>query len=361
MFQKIYIHNYRCFQNFELDTSELKTLLILGKNGTGKSTLLNAFTILRDIAYGENQLDKLFSEDDFNTKEQPITFDIDVLLKSQNYHYKFSVYWSDEFKRVKINSEELLLNNKVIFSRDNLGEISFNHSNFIIDWHSAALPLLISKNKDTEINLTLFRNWLSSMVLIAPVPSLITSFSEKEDSVLGKDTKNFVNWFRWLYTSSPNLYIEIYNHLKNIFNDFYSIELQPYGNNTKALELKFKHKKDLTLKFERLSDGEKVLIIAATIISLTTKKEPIFCFWDEPDNYISIAIVETLISYLKGRFDRSEAQQIFITSHDELVINSFPLSKIKYFYRNSHLEPTRIKLFENKDEIVNVIKFGELE
>ncbi|WP_143530093.1 AAA family ATPase, partial [Rodentibacter trehalosifermentans] len=48
MFKKIYIHNYKCFENFELEVDEIKTLLFLGKNGTGKSSLLNVLTILRD-------------------------------------------------------------------------------------------------------------------------------------------------------------------------------------------------------------------------------------------------------------------------------------------------------------------------
>lgn len=361
MFQKIYIHNYKCFQNFEFDSSISKTLLLLGKNGSGKSSLLKCLTIIRDISKGENSFDRLFSIDDFNDISKPITFSISVNVKDVIYDYSLSVIWSKEFKRIKIYSESLITNkNTHIFTRNSTGEIDFNSSSFILDWHSAALPLLISRNQEEEIVLSTFKNWLSSMILISPVPSLMNSISDTEDSVLQRDAGNFVNWFRGIYTSNPNLYIKIHSYLKDIFNDFNKIELRNVSPYTKKLDLFFVEngKSEKSLKFGLLSDGEKILILMSTLIALTESEESFFCFWDEPDNYISIAIVDSLISLLKGKFERTNNKQLFITSHDEMVVKSFPLSKVYYLYRNSHLEPTRLTQFSQNENIIDYIKFS---
>lgn len=363
MFQKIYIHNYKCFQNFELDCSESKTLLLLGKNGAGKSTILRSLTIIRNIAKGENLFDRLFSIDDFNDKTKPITLSIELNINENLYNYTISVIWSKEFERIKVHSESLIINKKNnLFNRDSFGEITFNGSVFILDWHSAALPLLISRNQEEEIILSTFKDWLSSMILISPVPSLMDSISDTEDPILHQDGSNFVNWFRGIYTSSPNLYIRIYNHLNSIFDDFSKMEfknLSPKAN-AKILSLFFRKdsKIDMELKFSMLSDGEKILILMATLIALTEREDSFFCFWDEPDNYISVAIVDTLISFLKGKFERSHNKQLFITSHDEMVVRSFPLSKVNYLSRNSHLEPPRVTKFSQNENIVDYIKFG---
>ncbi|OOF52333.1 AAA family ATPase, partial [Rodentibacter trehalosifermentans] len=322
-------------------------------------------------ARGKNLLDDLFKIDDFNNHKKPLEIYCTIQIDEKNeigeidnkvFDYEFSIIWNDEFHRVKINYEKLSVNQQIIYERDDNGAITFGDSIFTLDWHSAALPLLISRNKKVEDDLNLLKEWLSSMILIAPVPSLISSFSEKEESILQKTASNFVSWFRNLYTSYPKLYLELDKTLKDIFTDFDRIELAPYGNNSRVLNILFSYEEGkiapLKLKIEQLSDGEKVLIIASTIIALTSVKDKIFCFWDEPDNYVSIYVVETLISYMKKKFDRSKSHQLFITSHDELVINAFPHSKIRFFYRNSHQAPTRVKIFEQDADIVDLIKFG---
>ena len=40
MLQRLYIHNFRCLQNFEFKPGEASSALLIGKNGSGKSTLV---------------------------------------------------------------------------------------------------------------------------------------------------------------------------------------------------------------------------------------------------------------------------------------------------------------------------------
>ena len=39
MLQRLYIHNFRCLENFEFKPSDASSALLIGKNGAGKSML----------------------------------------------------------------------------------------------------------------------------------------------------------------------------------------------------------------------------------------------------------------------------------------------------------------------------------
>ena len=65
MLQRIYLHNFRCLENFELTLKEMSSALLLGKNGTGKSTIASALEVLQKIGRGINRVGKLVQSKDF--------------------------------------------------------------------------------------------------------------------------------------------------------------------------------------------------------------------------------------------------------------------------------------------------------
>jgi predicted ATPase len=58
MLKRVYIHNFRCFVNFELSLGQQQ--LILGLNGAGKSTLSDALRAVKALITGDAQPDVLF-------------------------------------------------------------------------------------------------------------------------------------------------------------------------------------------------------------------------------------------------------------------------------------------------------------
>ncbi len=56
MIKRLYIHNFRCLENFDLPISKKPSSLLIGKNGSGKSTVSYALEMLRDIATGTNRV-----------------------------------------------------------------------------------------------------------------------------------------------------------------------------------------------------------------------------------------------------------------------------------------------------------------
>jgi predicted ATPase len=50
MLKKIYIHNFRCFENFELELDKLN--LFIGANGVGKSSLFHVLHKIQTLING---------------------------------------------------------------------------------------------------------------------------------------------------------------------------------------------------------------------------------------------------------------------------------------------------------------------
>jgi len=80
MIRRLYIHNYKVFQNFELQLSSLPAALLIGKNGAGKTSIASALQLLQQIARGTNRVRELLSSADFPwyINDQPMRFQIDA-------------------------------------------------------------------------------------------------------------------------------------------------------------------------------------------------------------------------------------------------------------------------------------------
>jgi predicted ATPase len=65
MLQRLYVHNFRCLENFELNLKEMPSALLIGRNGSGKSTVAIALEILQSIGRGINRVGQLVRSKDF--------------------------------------------------------------------------------------------------------------------------------------------------------------------------------------------------------------------------------------------------------------------------------------------------------
>lgn len=89
------------------------------------------------------------------------------------------------------------------------------------------------------------------------------------------------------------------------------------------------------------SDGEKCFMICALVLAANHAYGPVFCFWDEPDNFLALSEVGHFVLALRKAFQ--SGGQFIATSHNSEVICRFSDENTLVLYRNNHLEPTRVR------------------
>src|ERR1035441_5549832 len=100
--RRFYVHNFRCLENFELPVSGLSSVLLIGNNGSGKTTVGLALGILQKIARGTNRVGDLVKPKDLarGRADVPMRFEIDVELKAKVYEYAIAFDLPEGFKEI---------------------------------------------------------------------------------------------------------------------------------------------------------------------------------------------------------------------------------------------------------------------
>jgi predicted ATPase len=128
-------------------------------------------------------------------------------------------------------------------------------------------------------------------------------------------------------------------------DDFVQIENAMVASDARNLKLHFE---GISIGFNKLSDGEKCFVLCGLVLA-ANKCYPVFCFWDEPDNYITLSETEQLIVNLRRTFQRSG--QLLVTSHNQQIIERFSSENTFMLYRKSHREPAKINLLQDISSI----------
>jgi predicted ATPase len=367
MIRRFYVHNFRCFENFELNILGQPSVLLIGRNGAGKSTIGFALEILQKISRGTNRVSELVSEKDLTRgrSDVPMRFEIEVELESKIYEYSIAFDFPEGFRELRVFDEKLIVSGKPIFTREmaqvHLARISQDkEARFRIDWHLVALPIVQEASEKDA--LFIFKQWLSRLILLRPMPSLITGESKDETLQPNPQVTNFGAWFSGLIGYAPSAYTKIDNYLKQVMPDLKDIKSPAIGKDSKSILVHFStERQSLNLPFEDLSDGEKCFMICALVLASNDAYGPLVCFWDEPDNYLAPSEVGHFVLALRKEFQ--SGGQLITTSHNVEAISRFSEENTFVLYRNNHLEPTLIrplKEFEINGDLADALVRGDI-
>jgi predicted ATPase len=370
MIHRLYIHNFRCLENFELPISGHSSVLLIGKNGSGKTTIGRVLAILQRIARGTNRVGDLLKPGDFTRgrTDGPIRFEIEVLLDGSVYKYAVAFEFPKGFRELRVFEETLSVDGDVIFGR-NVAQVHLatgpeTGANFRIDWHLVALPIIQWRAEDDPLDI--FKRWLAGSLILRPEPNLIRGNSERETLQPNTDMTNLGAWFSGLLASTPAAYTEISEYLKQVMPDFQDLKNLASSTESRNLAIQFSNKLGrFTLPFGDLSEGEKVFVIYALVIAANASSGPLLCFWDEPDNHLTPSEVSPSMMALRRAF--KSHGQLIATSHNPEAIRRFSDENTLYLYRNSHLEPTVARSLEDiraagslKGDLIDALTRGDV-
>lgn len=371
MLQRLYVHNFRCLENFELNLKEMPSAILIGKNGAGKSTIGCVLEVLQSIARGTNRMRDLLpliDSTDFarGSSDVPIRFEIEVLLDKRLYKYILALELPDDFREFRIAEEQLSVDGNFIYSRKEAQVILHTSSQngeakFLVDWHLVALPVI--QEQSASDPLRLFKTWLSRTIILSPVPSFMTGGSDGETLEPKRDGSNFGEWFIGLLGQYPAAYTHLEKYLREVMPDLGDFRHQIFGKYVKKMMVRFDiNNASLEVPFNKLSDGEKCFFLCAVVLAANKSYGPLFCFWDEPDNYLSLSEVGHFIMSLRHSFLKNG--QILVTSHNPEAIRAFSDENTFILDRKSHLEPTLVRILSDvatNGDLVDALIRGDVE
>jgi ABC-type Mn2+/Zn2+ transport system ATPase subunit len=366
--RRLYVHNFRCLENFELPISRQSSVLLIGKNGAGKTTVGLALEILQKIARGTNRVGDLIEPKDLTRArtDVPIRFEIEVALGDKIWQYTIAFELPKGFKELRVLEEKLTVDRKSIYTRE-LAQVHLartgqeKEADFRIDWHLVALPVI--QQESTGDPLFVFKQWLSRMLILRPTPSLILGESKEETLQPNLQVIDFAAWFSGLLAYAPSAYTKIDEYLKQMMPDLKDIKNPSVGKDSRSLVVQFSNEQgSVNLPFEDLSDGEKCFMICALVLAANDAYGPVLCFWDEPDNFLALSEVSHFVSALRKAFQ--SGGQFIATSHNSEAIRRFSDENTLVLYRNSHLEPTIVRPLheiEVSGDLVGALIRGDVE
>jgi len=345
MLKRIYVNNFRCFENFEFKPFKQPSSLLIGKNGSGKSTLRAALKVFQAIGQGIPRTSDVLNREDFflNNTSAPIHFELEARIKGKDFKYTLSFELPDNFRELRVKEESLSLDGVGLFSRKHAlvtlhlmsGKVEFS-----IDWHIMALPII--QNPAASDSIDLFRAWLARMVLVSPIPKLMGSDAAHGAAYLNEDASNWGDWLSGLLDRYPAAYPSVAEFLKNLMPELNDFHFDKMGKNSKELLLRFEtNDKEYKTSSASLSDGEKCFFLCAVVLAANKYDGPFLIFWDEPDSHLSLNEVRHFVMDLRRGF--GQAGQLIMTSHNPEAIRRFSGENTWVLGRRSHLEPSVIR------------------
>ena len=240
--KRLYIHNFRCLENFELPIEGRSSILLIGRNGAGKSTVGFALEVLQRIARGTNRVGELIKPKDFarGRSDAPIRFELEVELDKQIYGYEIAFELPDSFRELRVREEKLSAGGKVVYSRDlatvHLTKtVQAKEAVFSVDWHLVALPIIQQLPKENTIDL--FKEWLGRTLILRPQPSQILGYSQEETLLPNVEVSNIGAWFSGMIAHAPAAYSTIEKYLRQVMADLDDIKNPLVGTESRSLSV----------------------------------------------------------------------------------------------------------------------------
>ena len=199
MLKRIYIDNFRCLVNFELDADGIN--LFLGSNGAGKSTVFDVLQKIQAFVSGDSKVEGIFKSGDCTRWQtsQVQRFELEILGNGGSYKYELGIGHLRD--RCRVEYERLWFDNQPLLKFE-LGEVQLYRddrsegSQYSFDWSQSVLPSLMPRSYNTK--LTWFRERMTRFIVVQIIPSLMVDESTQEEMHLTINMGNYVSWYRYL-------------------------------------------------------------------------------------------------------------------------------------------------------------------
>jgi predicted ATPase len=359
MLKRVYIDNYRCLVNFTLHLAP--TSILLGLNGSGKTTVFEVLNILQKFISGGARVDDVFTSQTLTRwDKRPLqSFELEVEGPNGTYLYKLIIEHQARLKKARVKRETLSLDGAILFDFDK-GDVHLFRDDasagpiYPFDWGQSGLSTLLPRHDNT--NLSWFKDQLRRYLIVSLKPDQMRATTGKEDDFLLPGAENFASWYRYHLQEHQKCMFDLTEKISEIFSGFRQFRLTQAGEE-RILEAEFSrdHEEAVYYRFNELSDGQRALMVLYALL-FAADEVKYTLFLDEPENYIALPELQPWLMDLKDNTEESEFQTVIISHHPEYIDYLGPSHGI--WFKREEGGPTRIgKLAVPID---NILKLSEL-
>jgi len=323
MIREFHINNFKSLVNFELKLDKFTCLI--GLNGSGKSTILQAFDFTTQLVKGHIEdwlkIREWVPEDLLYYFKSGENINFAIKLKFENSYY----FWRGEFNANTLTcSNEEIVNDtsgEILFKvADNAYQIGNNFQKKIEFKYQGSLLSILQEEVLTEeiIKIRDFFVSVKSTDLLSPqlmrkrarqadndlglggekLSAFLHDLSDDKKSQLNKLVQEkFISTFESIETSTIQAGWKKLSVIEKVFQENDLFETKPLWLNTEA---------------RHISDG--LLRLLAILSQMMTSHQVLL--FDEIEDGINPEIVEKLVDLLT-----STPQQIIITTHSPILLN----------------------------------------
>lgn len=340
MIKKLYVDNFRCLVNFQLDLNANQ--LWLGDNGTGKSSVVDLLCKVQRVLDGDSVQD-IFSIDDLTLWERrdTQTVGITAMIDQDQYEYELVIEHDRTQRRCRIQKEQLKWRGGPFFVFDGQEAHLFRinrrdgraeeGTHFSADWSRSLIPSVAEREDNRP--LIQFRQSVGKWLLVHPIPALVEHLATGETRRLRGHAENFAQWYRHASQENPKIGYEAWDALKDVLPGFESLSLRESGDSRRLTATFRLHGRDCDISFRDLSDGQRQLVMLYVILYSLKHSHSVLLI-DEPDNFVSLREIEPWLQELQDVCQESIERQAIIISHHPEVINKMVNGTETLFYRS---------------------------
>ena len=348
MLKRLYVHNYKCLVNFEINFDK-DISLFLGANGSGKSTVFEVLTKLRKVIVDEEKVANLFDHFDSprwlneDTEDKEIRFELDVEIESSIYKYLLVIGIRGTSFPSRIREESLYKNNERLIESKGK-EIISAEDDEVTRFNS----IRSSINRYGSFIADDFLQYLRALLIARINPYIMDSNIANTNTEIDADFSNFAEWFAHLNEKNRRELSVFEKTMRDIMLGYDYFKIEQAGQ-AKLLQFEFENKANkktpIPYYLNELSEGQKVLIALYTLVYCAPENS-LICI-DEPENFLALPEIQPWFDALYDQCAERNLQALLISHHPK-IINLLASDSGYWFSRENNL--TRIQKINPEDE-----------
>jgi predicted ATPase len=360
MLTRVYIDNFRSFQNFEY-FPERKQLL-LGANGSGKTSLLEVLRRLKSFVAGDSNLFTQSTRTRWLNSSMQV-FELEARLNTKKFEYRLELGYAEVTREQTVTLERLTVDGATVFELAE-GKIRFfpSASESVavpLQTNRSALPLSVLSNDDVRH----FVEWLSDHVHcfdLDPYPGQMDEAADNEEREPDFELNNLAGWYRSLVTTYPDQNVRFLDSLKRCMDGFLTLKFSSQEDGVRKLRAEFTSptKKRVSYSISELSEGQRCLISLYMILHFPIERGDTV-FVDEPDNFIALREIQPWLLSAEEAVEEQSGQLILVSHHPETLNQWARLYGLRFFReQNGQVRVAKFSPDENNLQPSEVIARG---